>query len=88
MSAVFLYKDERIADVLPGCHLHTTSLYEINSFLKDNGFYRMTEYSAKLTVSRPVEGGSGDIMESQYGKGEEIFTEDVDWGGGGMNVRK
>ena len=39
----------------------------------------MTEYSAKLTVSRPVEGGSGDIMESQYGKGKEIFTEDVDW---------
>lgn len=51
MSAAFLYKDERIADVLPGCHLHTTSLYGINSFLKDNGFYRMTEYSAKLIVT-------------------------------------
>jgi len=79
MSAVFLYKDERIADVLPGCHLHTTSLYGINSFLKDNGFYRMTEYSAKLTVSRPAKEGSEDVMEAQYGKGEEIFTEDVDW---------
>jgi len=79
MSAVFLYKDERIADVLPGCHFQTTNLYGVNSFLNDNGFDRMTEYSTKLTVSRPLEGGSGDIMEAQYGKGEEIFTEDVDW---------
>ena len=39
----------------------------------------MTEYSAKLTVSRPAKEGSEDVMEAQYGKGEEIFTEDVDW---------